>query len=398
MRFGERSLAGHRRLLRAMTDQGPLFSVIMPTFRRRAVLEKVLDAWERQSGDLPFEVVVVDDGSDDEPDGTLTLLAGHRPKRHGWRFASQPNAGPAAARNRALAMARGAIVLFVGDDIEPSPTLLVEHWAAHQHHDDPHVIILGFTRWPPGQPVTATMRHIDGPGAQQFSYHYLEDGGVYDFRHFYTSNVSIRRDLLDQEPTYFSTDFPAAAFEDAEFADRLARHGAKIVYHSAPAAYHHHHYDVPSFFRRQIRCGRMGAILFGKRPALAKFLRIREASWARLDHLSAPEESRLRTRNIARDLQGWHQRALRFASFYDPIDPPQIDSLLPPVFQYGYDLGLLEGRLGPDIGRAVASYLFSSEVVPAINRFVKSASRARIPLPQADLAALRSLAPIPTSS
>ena len=67
------------------------------------------------------------------------------------------------------------------------------------------------------------MRHVDGPGAQQFSYHYMVDGAEYDFRHFYTSNVSLRRDLLDREPEGFSTEFPAAAFEDAELAYRLSR-------------------------------------------------------------------------------------------------------------------------------------------------------------------------------
>ena len=48
------------------------------------------------------------------------LLAAYRPA-YPFRFFSQENAGPAAARNRGVREARGAMVLFLGDDTVPEP-------------------------------------------------------------------------------------------------------------------------------------------------------------------------------------------------------------------------------------------------------------------------------------
>jgi GT2 family glycosyltransferase len=305
------------------------FSVVIPTFRRRPTLERVLDAWERQEpSDLPFEVVVVDDGSGD---GTAELLAQVRPRRYRFRFASQENGGPARARNRALAMARGEIVLFTGDDIEPAPDLLAEHDRGHLASGDPRVAILGLTRWPQGGETTATMRHIDGPGAQQFSYHFFEDGAEYDFRHLYTSNVSVHRELLDQEPTGFSEDFPAAAFEDAEFGYRLALHGLRIRYRRAAVAYHHHPYDARGFFRRQWRCGEMAAVLYGKLPELRRHLDLGTLESARITLLHHHIEGE--GEGLPLPVEAVEERALRIATFYDPLPQDPIAPLLFSLFR-----------------------------------------------------------------
>lgn len=367
----------------------PLFSVVVPTFRRLDALKLVLTAWERQTPtDLPFEVVVVDDGSGD---GTADFLVAHRPRRYGWRCASQRNAGPAQARNHALALARGSFVLFTGDDIEPSPTLLAEHWQAHQQSDDPNTVILGLTRWPEDVERTATMRHVDGTGAQQFSYHFLEDGAEYDFRHFYTSNVSLRRSLLDLEPTYFSTDFPSAAFEDAELAYRLAGHGARIIYRRAPLAFHHHPYTAAGFFRRQVRCGAMAEVLHRKQPVLAKFLGIRELAWHRLDALAAPQGDRAAVTAVAEALEDWEARMVRFAGFFDPLDGPHVDDLYLKVFAYGFEKGLAEARLGADQARWVCAWRFFETIPAAVAHAGRLARRRGLPLPEADHATLVSL-------
>src|SRR5689334_7590279 len=76
--------------------RAPLVSIVVPTYNRRAGLERLLLALAAQT--LPaerFEVVVVDDGSDD---GTAQLLA-TRATPYRLRAVNQANAGPAAARN-----------------------------------------------------------------------------------------------------------------------------------------------------------------------------------------------------------------------------------------------------------------------------------------------------------
>lgn len=325
----------------------PLFSVLIPTFNRGRTLDRVLRAWEdQQPRDLPFELVLIDDGSTDE---TPESLASVRSGRYGVRRLRQPNQGPAAARNRGLEVARGPYILFTGDDIEPAPDLLEEHLKGHSAAADPTIAILGLTRWPTDTPVTATMRHVDGVGAQQFSYHWLEDGGTYDFRHFYTSNISVDRSLLDREPDGFAPDFPAAAFEDAEFADRLTGWGLTIRYRASALAFHHHPYDVRSFFARQRRCGHMAALLWERRPALAKWLSIRDLDAFRVHTALLPPARRARITRVAAELSRFEGHALALAGLFDDVDPPPKaqDDLLWSLFTYAFLKGLIEST-APD--------------------------------------------------
>jgi len=367
----------------------PLFSVVIPTCNRREALACALGAWERQlPTELPFELVVVDDGS---TDGTATLLEGRRYERFRLRGVRQDNAGPAAARNRALALAEGDFVLFTGDDVEPDPCLLAEHRAGHDEHGDPRVAIVGLIRWPDGDDLTATMRHVDGVGAQQFGYRYFRDGAEYDFRHFYTANVSLRRSLLEFEPTGFCTDFRAAAFEDAEFAYRLSIHGLRIHYREAARAVHHHHYDAASFFSRQQRCGEMAAVLCRVQPALKKWLEVRRLEWRHLERLTtAPSDVEAA---VERDLELWERRALSLALVYDyaPANGV-IDALLRPLFEYGYLAGLAGALFGPAHARAVRAAEYLRLLPPAVHELERRAANDGIPVPRSDAEPIAGLA------
>ena len=362
-----------------------IFSIVVPSYNRRDTLLRVLDAWERQRSAESFEVIVVDDGSSD---GTVEAVAALRPRRYALRFARQDNAGPARARNRAMEMASGELVLFAGDDIEPTEDLLDMHLRAHRARADPHVAILGLTRWPPHEPLTSTMRHIDGQGAQQFSYHFMEDGAEYDFRHFYTSNVSVRRALLELEPEGFSTDFPAAAFEDAEFSHRLAEHGMRIFYHAGAVALHHHPYCAADFFRRQMRCGAMAAVLHRKRPELVKWTGLSALGAVRQEALFASPALRVRAARTAERLEEIERRILESASFCDHLPPlspdgaqTPVDDLLLSVFNYGFQKGLADAVLDASASRRVCGFLLTRDVLPALEDFSSEMGRREIPVP-----------------
>jgi GT2 family glycosyltransferase len=94
------------------------------------------------------------------------------------------------------------------------------------------------------------------------------------FNFFYTSNISIDRQLLGAEP--FDTTFPAAAWEDIELAFRLDALGLKIRYNAQAVTRHYHPMTVDSFARRQYTVGRSGAIFYEKHPELAGFLGVHE--------------------------------------------------------------------------------------------------------------------------
>lgn len=364
----------------------PWVSVVIPSHNRADSLRRVLTGFEAQRPrDLPFEVVVVDDGS---RDATATTLASWRSRRFQLRFARQPNGGPARARNRALAMASGTLVLFGGDDVEPHPDLVAEHVREHDRRSEPRAAVLGLTRWPDDAELTSTMLHVDGPGAQQFSYGVFTDGAEYDFRHFYTSNVSLRRDLLALEPEGFSTDFPAAAFEDAELAYRLSRHGMRIFYRASALAWHHHHYDARSFFGRQVRCGEMAEVLLRAHPQLGKWLDLKPVMWQRLEVLTASPAYRARLAAVRADLARWERRAVDLAVYLDRPAGDLGDPLLLALFRYAFVRGLAGARFGASAAPTVAADQWLRLLPPAVDRVRSRAARRGVPLPVADTEAI----------
>lgn len=110
-----------------MVEQ-PLVSVIMAAFQAEPFLEDAIAAILAQDY-APFEVVVCDDGSTDRTPG---ILAGH-PELHTIR---QGNAGPAAARNAAIAASSGDLLaIFDADDLWPPTRLAVQARYLATHPD-----------------------------------------------------------------------------------------------------------------------------------------------------------------------------------------------------------------------------------------------------------------------
>lgn len=84
-------------------------SVVMPTFQRRELVRRAVATVLAQSF-RDLELIVVDDGS---TDGTREALERVDPRLH---YVWQENAGVAAARNRALELARGPVIAFLDSD------------------------------------------------------------------------------------------------------------------------------------------------------------------------------------------------------------------------------------------------------------------------------------------
>src|SRR5574337_356453 len=87
----------------------PTVSVVVPAYNAAAFLRRAIDSVLGQTA-VDLELLVVDDGS---TDATLQLLAGYGER---LRAISQVNAGPAGARNRGLALARGRYIAFLDAD------------------------------------------------------------------------------------------------------------------------------------------------------------------------------------------------------------------------------------------------------------------------------------------
>jgi glycosyltransferase involved in cell wall biosynthesis len=87
----------------------PEVSVIVPTYNRRAMLCEALDSVLAQSV-RAFELIVIDDGS---TDGTAEYLGGLGKTT---RIERIDHSGPAAARNRGVALARAPLLAFLDSD------------------------------------------------------------------------------------------------------------------------------------------------------------------------------------------------------------------------------------------------------------------------------------------
>ena len=88
----------------------PFFSVIIPVYNRAAALGRAIESVLAQTCQ-DFEIVVVDDGSRDDPAATVARFADPR-----IRLFRQENAGGGAARNRAMDEARGRFVAPLDSD------------------------------------------------------------------------------------------------------------------------------------------------------------------------------------------------------------------------------------------------------------------------------------------
>ena len=211
-------------------------SVVIPTYNRLEQLQHVVSAVQGQSrpDGVELELVVVDDGSSD---GTGDWLE-TKTEDPEFKALRQDNSGPARARNRGVEAASGEIILFLGDDTVPQPGWLSFHLEEHRlFGDSGPLAVLGYTSFS-SDIDSPFLRYINEYGAQ-FGYLLIEDPRAVPFNFFYTSNVSLPRSELIKLGG-FREDFPAAAWEDIEFAYRAVKDGLRIHYQPRARTIHRH--------------------------------------------------------------------------------------------------------------------------------------------------------------
>ena len=122
-----------------MAHEWPVcISVVIPTFRRLDLLQRCLSAVLAQR--LPgrgLEVIVADDGHDDETRDFVEALARDLPASLRLRYLRvRDGRGPAAARNRGWRAACAELIAFTDDDTVPAADWLREGERAMREHPD----------------------------------------------------------------------------------------------------------------------------------------------------------------------------------------------------------------------------------------------------------------------
>jgi glycosyltransferase involved in cell wall biosynthesis len=206
---------------------------VIPTLGRPDALPRTLAALEGQTtAPGSFEVIVVADANEDiarvESDiGTRSYpvrrLQGERP-------------GASSARNAGWRAAEAPIVLFIGDDIVPDPGMLEQHLLWHRREGDERVGVLGHVRWAEELRRSAFMVWLDE--GIQFDYESIT-GTEAGPGHFYTSNVSVARAMLERTAGFDEERFPFG-YEDIDLGMRLFDAGLRLLYNAEARAQHLH--------------------------------------------------------------------------------------------------------------------------------------------------------------
>lgn len=221
----------------------PEITVVVPSHGRRESIEACLGALSEL--DYPrdrFEVVVVDDGS---PVPLESRVERFRDELT-IRSRRQSRAGPAAARNAGLALARGELVAFTGDDCRPRADWL--RTLAARFDADPETGI-------GGRIENALTRNLYSTSTDLLIQH------LYDYyntppdeaRFFTPNNLAFPVAML-RELGGFRSAFHTG--EDRELCHRWRGAGHRLVYAPEVVVRHVHPLNLRSFWALHFRYGR----------------------------------------------------------------------------------------------------------------------------------------------
>lgn len=224
----------------------PLVSVIVPAYNEGILIAAAVEPL--MAMDYPrYEVVVVDDGSNDDTfERALELSTIYGSER--LRVITQPNGGKAVALNTGIAAARGELILCMDGDSVLEPQTIRE---AVKHFADPGVGAVGGN-----VKVINRVNHLTRLQALE----YIEGLSLVRTAHAFFRRVAVipgpigifRKSVLEEVGGYL----PGTFAEDCELTLRIMLAGWKIKYEPAAIAWTEAPEALDALFKQRYRWAR----------------------------------------------------------------------------------------------------------------------------------------------
>lgn len=225
-------------------------SIVIPSYNRKSILEKCLEALFNQ--DYPsdkYEIVLIDDGSTDETDKMVASLDPPCRLRY---VRNNKRLGVPKSRNRGIRLARGKYIICVDSDIIVVPEFAQEHLKYHRLYGD------GIVN---GELIYISSLEQVGKKRK----------GVWDisFSSFDTANVSVRKKHIDKVGG-FDVDLLPYGWQDVELGYRLKKIGLKSRKNPEALGYHFRKWadtsNLDFLKEKELMRGMSGALYFKKHP------------------------------------------------------------------------------------------------------------------------------------
>lgn len=210
---------------------GPLaLSIATPFFRNDP--SALLDILSEQMTGHAVELIVVDDGSQDETITEKLKALLHSLTVPASLISLHHNQGRSAARNRLIGEAKAPVILFLDSDMVPDTPTFVADWLNLARDPKLEIAYGGFSTLQVPDCAALALAKLVAEGSDCASASKRQDKGALAVA---TSNLLVRKSILDATP--FDAGFSGWGWEDVDWALRAEAKGHGVRHVDIPATH-----------------------------------------------------------------------------------------------------------------------------------------------------------------
>jgi len=209
-----------------------MISIIVPAYNDEKAISNCVESLMQQDYKMPFEVIVIDDGSKDD--------TGDAAEELGAIVLRKKNAGPAKARNLGAKNAKGEILVFTDSDCVPEKNWLSEMLEPFKDKE-----VIGVQGAYKTKQKELVARFVQAEIEERYE-KMKKNSRKLDWIGSYSAAYR-KKDFFDVGG--FDESFPKASGEDPELSFKLAKQGKKLVFNPKAIVYHTHPKSIREYFK-----------------------------------------------------------------------------------------------------------------------------------------------------